>query len=75
MDDNEVAAAAARDPATLAASPEDLNLAGTPLHDDVPGAATAVGLNVPALVATARAQRFNEGNTTAEAAHQHEELH
>jgi len=74
MDDNEVAAAAARDPAALAAAPEDLHLARAPLHDDAPGATAAVGLNVPALAATARAQRLDEHNAAAEAARQHDEL-
>jgi len=40
MDDNEVAAAAARDPAALAAAPEDHDLAGAPLHDDTPAPVT-----------------------------------
>jgi len=75
MDDNAVAAAAARDPSALAAAPEDLNLAGALLHDDAPGAAAAAaGINVPALAATARAQRLDERDAAAEAARQHDEL-
>jgi len=74
MDDNEQAAAAARDPAALAAAPEDRHLAGAPLHDDTLGTTAAVGLNVPALAATARAQRLDERNAAAEAARQHDEL-
>jgi len=38
------------------------------------GAAAAVGLNVLALAATARAQRLDERNAAAEAARQHDEL-
>jgi len=74
MDDNEVAAAAARDPAALVAAPEDYDLAGAPLHDDAPVAAAAVGLNVLALAAMTRAQRLDERNAAAEAARQHDEL-
>ena len=74
MDDNEGAAAAARDPAALAAAPEDRHLAGAPLHDDTLGTTAAVGLNVPALAATARAQRLDERNAAAEAARQNVEL-
>jgi len=74
MDDNEGVAPAARDPANLAAAPEDHHLAGALLHDDAPGAAAAVGLNVPALAATARVQRLDERNAVTEAARQHDEL-
>ena len=74
MDDNEEAAAAAREPAALAVAPEDLHLAGAPLHDDQRGTTAAVGLNVPALAATARAQRLDERNVAAETARQQDEL-
>mmetsp|Transcript_25984 Transcript_25984/g.38194 ORF Transcript_25984/g.38194 Transcript_25984/m.38194 type:complete len:98 (+) Transcript_25984:51-344(+) len=49
-------------------------LAGAPLHENTPGATAVVGLNVPALVTTARAQRPDEHNAAAEAASQHNEL-
>jgi len=39
-----------------------------------PGAAAAVGLNVPALAAKARAQRLDERNAATEAARQHDKL-
>jgi len=66
---------AARDPAALAAAPKDLHLAGAPLH--ALGTTPAVGLDVPALAATARAQRLDERNAAAEAAEatrQHDKL-
>jgi len=74
MDDNEEAAAAAREPAALAAAPEYLHLAGAPLHDDPRGTTAAVGLNMPALAATARAHRLDERNAAAETARQQDEL-
>ena len=74
MDDNEEAAAAAREPAALAEAPEDLNLAGATLHDDQRGTTAADGLNVPALAATAQAQRHHERNAVAETARQQDEL-
>ena len=74
MDDHEETAAAARDPAALAEAPEDLNMAGATLHDDQRGTTVAVGLNVPALAATARAQRLDERNAAAETARQQDEL-
>ena len=74
MDDNEEAAAAARDSAALAEAPEDLNMAGATLHDDQRGTTAAVGLNVPALAATARAQRLDVRNAAAETVHQQDEL-
>jgi len=74
MDDNEEAAAAAREPVALAVAPEDLNLAGAPLHDDQRGTTAAVGLNVPAPAATARAQRQHERKAAAETARQQDEL-
>ena len=74
MDDNKEADAAAREPAALAAAPEHLHLAGAPLHDDPRGTTTVVGLNVPALVAMARAQRLDERNAAAETARQQDEL-
>ena len=74
MDENEEAAAAARDLVALAEAPEDLNMAGSTLHDDQRGTTAAVGLNVPALAATARAQRLDERNAAAETARQQDEL-
>ena len=74
MDDNEGAAAAARDPASLAAAPKDLHLAGAPLHDEAPGAAAAVGFNVLTFAATARAHCLDERNAATEAARQHDKL-
>ena len=74
MDDHEEAAAAARDPAALAEAPEDLNMAGATLHDDQRETTVAVGLNVPALAATARALRLDERNAAAETACQQDEL-
>ena len=70
MDDHEEA----RESAALAEAPEDLNMAGATLHDDQRGTTAAVGLNVPALAATARAQRLDERNTAAETARQQDEL-
>ena len=74
MDENEEAAAAAREPAALAEAPEDLNMAGATFHDDQRGTTAAVGLNVPALAATARAQRHHERNAAAETAREQDEL-
>ena len=74
MDDHEEAAAAALDSAALAEAPEDLNMAGATLHDDQRGTTVAVGLNVPALAATARALRLDERNAAAETARQQDEL-
>ena len=74
MDDHEDAAAAARDPAALPEAPEDLHMAGATLHADQRGTTAAVGLNVPALAATARAQRLDERNASAETARQQDEL-
>ena len=74
MDDNEEAAAAARDLSALAEAPENLNMAGATLRDDQRGTTTAVGLNVPALAATALAQRLDESNAAAGVARQHDEL-
>ena len=74
LDDNEEAAAAAWDPAAVAEAPEDLNMAGTTLQDNQRGTTAAVGLNVPALAATARARRLDERNAAAETARQQDEL-
>jgi len=74
MDENEKAAAAARDHAALDVAPDYFHLTGAPLYDDALGTTPAVGLNVPALAATARAQRLDERNTVTEAAFQHDKL-
>ena len=58
----------------MAAAPKDQDLAGAPLNDNAPVTAVAVGLNVLALAATARAQRLDKRNAAAEAARQHDEL-
>ena len=49
-------------------------MAGAALHADQRGTTAAVGLNVPALAATARAQRLDERNAAAETARQQDEL-
>jgi len=74
MDENEKAAAAARDHSALDVAPDYFHLTGAPLYDDALGTTPAVGLNVPALAATARAQRLDERNTVTEAAFQHDKL-
>ena len=58
----------------MAEAPEDLHMAGAALHADQRGTTAAVGLNVPALAATARAQRLDERNAAAETARQQDEL-
>jgi len=54
----------------LAEAPEDRHMADAALHADQRGTTAAVGHNVPAMAATARALRLDERNAAAETARQ-----